>query len=51
MRRELISEEMRVDLGIPLRSVITGRHPYYFDYCWVDGRCLKRYRRRWVARL
>jgi hypothetical protein len=39
-----IPEELRVELDIPVRSIKTSM--FNWDYCLVDRRCLKRYRRR-----
>jgi hypothetical protein len=43
-----ISEEQRVELGIPVRS----EKRYWIDsnYCAVDRRCLRRYERKLYGR-
>jgi hypothetical protein len=42
----VISEEIRVDLGIPFRSVDYPKSRFRNDFVTVDHRCLKRYLRR-----
>lgn len=39
-----LAEETRVELGIPVRS--EKAYDVMSDFCWVDPRCLRRYKRK-----